>query len=289
MTALLDADVIVYKSIFPASTSVNWDGEVGGEIQMNNLPAAKKLAADIVKQWTLKAKKKRALLVFSDRSKPMASFRHLIHPSYKSKRPDEKPPMWAEVHDFLTVNWKSHFIKDLEGDDTMGILATVNPKYTMVTIDKDMTTLPARMVNPDKVDELGNGQIPRKIRVVEADRNWMFQTITGDTVDNYKGAPGAGDKRASLALAGLTNINEMYVSARNVFREQFDKPSMHSKFVHDDPDVEFVMNARCARILRGGDYNQKDHTVRLWHYDPELVTWIDPYYKVPEDIDHVVG
>ena len=288
MTALIDADVIVYRSIFPATTKVVW--EPGDEeMEMNNWPAAKEIALDLVDQWTKAAKKKRALLVFSDRTKEMASFRHLIHPLYKKNRVGEKPPMHNDLHDWLSEQFKSTYIKDLEGDDTMGLMATNDPKYTMVSIDKDMLTVPARLVNPDWKDPT-----PRKIGLREADYNWMYQTICGDTVDNFKGAPGAGPKRAAEALSGPTNVGALFTAAEQVFWDQSTKKSA-VKMVHRGDDLddygipyvthpleEFLMNARCARILRTGDYRQDEHKVKLWHPQKTKETWINPYVEIPE-------
>ena len=283
MTALIDADVIVYRAISVTTSEVDWDGD--GALPLHNLPAAKQIADMLVKDWTNMARKKKTLLVFSDRSKPLASFRHNVHPHYKGNRADEKPPMHNAIHDYLYDRYPSVFLKDFEGDDLMGLMATDSAAYTMVSIDKDMTTLPARLVNP-----MDKEPAPRKIGLREANYNWMFQTICGDTVDNFKGAPGVGKVGAEKALAGCENFGELSFAAARMFSEQSLKDSAYTKFVNwkdkergtPDPFSEFLMNARCARILRVGDYDKVKHLVKMWHPDPSNEWWANPYHEVPD-------
>ena len=285
MTALIDADVIVYRAISVAASSVDWDG--GGDMPLNNLPAAKKVADLLVRDWTLMAKEKQALLIFSDRTKPKASFRHHVHPFYKANRGGPKPPMHDEIHDYLYENYKSTHLRDCEGDDLMGILVTNDPKYVMVTIDKDMQTLPGRLVNP-----MDKNPTPKKTSAFEAEYNWMYQTIVGDQVDNFKGAPGAGPVAAMAALAGKIHADELYAAAMGVFSDQSHKTAPSKKFVKRDKDgmadwyQEFLMNARCARILRTGDYKrfEGEAMVRLWSPEESEIEWIDPHYSIEEAV-----
>ena len=274
MTALIDADILVYRAIAVTTSEVDWDGD--GDVPLHNLAAAKQIVDELVKSWTKMAKKKKHLLIVSDRTKTCASFRHNIHPFYKGNRGGEKPAMHDAIHDYLFDKYPSAFMKDFEGDDMMGIMATDDSKYVMVSIDKDMLTVPGKLVNPmDKEPHV------RKISLREANWNWMYQTIVGDTVDNFKGAPGAGPKAAEAALAGITNFGELVNAAVGVFTTQAAKMKCLDKFVQTDPFSEFLMNARCARILRYGDYDKKAHRVKLWHPDAGKESWVNPYFKEP--------
>jgi DNA polymerase-1 len=273
-TALIDADVIVYRALYPATSEVDWDG--AGTTPLNNLPAAKTVADNLIAEWAKKAGCKQLHLVFTDRTKAKASFRHHVHPYYKANRTGPKPAMHDDIFEYLH-KYPNSYLKDMEGDDLMGLMGTHTNKYTLVTVDKDMDTLPARVFNPDKDKK------PRKISLREANYNWMYQTIVGDAVDNFKGAPGAGPKAAERALAGITNFGELVNAAVGVFVTQLDKEKTRDKFVNKmDAFSEFLMNARCARILRTGDYDKANHKVKLWHPDPAKQSWINPYVKIDE-------
>lgn len=281
MTALIDADVVVYRAIAVMSAEVDWDG--GGEAPLLNFPGACQVADELIETWVKMSKQKKFMLIFTDRTHSHASFRHLVHPHYKANRGGEKPAMHDMMHNYLFDKYPAYFMKDLEGDDMMGIMATDDSKYVMVSIDKDMLTLPAKLVNPMDPDPK-----VRKISLREANYNWMYQTIVGDQVDNFKGAPGAGPKAAEAALAGITAFGKLWNAAMEVFVTQSAKPSQCEKFVTWDGErawgfTEFLLNARCARILRHGDYDKKSHRVKLWHPFPEKSVWIDPKYTPPEE------
>jgi len=90
----------------------------------------------------------------------------------------------------------------------------------------------------------------------------MKQVLTGDTVDNYKGCPGIGPKKADEflmpvheALLGLTveeHLAALWVTVTMVYESK--------GFTAEDA----LIQARCARILRHGDYNFTTEEVTLW-------------------------
>ena len=269
--ALIDADVLCYRAAAVSHNHVTWDDD--GEVLMENKPMVKEVVEDVVDKWAKAAKTKKHALVFSDRSQQ--TFRYDVCPIYKAKRPAEKPPLHDFVYDYL-LNAPHHqqiVFPGLEGDDTLGLMATGEngSRYVIVSIDKDMWTIPARVCNPDadrpKVEKLSK-------RV--ADYNWMYQTITGDVVDNYKGAPGAGDVRATKTLAMCKSLDHMWSQVVDVYQDQWEKPAFKKKFLTEDPFDEALMNARCARILRHGDYDYEADKVRLWHPDEGDEVWISP-------------
>ncbi|MQB00209.1 MAG: hypothetical protein GEU78_07945 [Actinobacteria bacterium] len=272
MIALIDADIICYRAAAVSVDTVDWgDGE--GPAVHANAKGAKEAADGLVANWLKKSGAKKALLVFSDRSAPKTSFRFHVCPTYKANRPDEKPPLHDEVLSHLKNKYQHVSLPGLEGDDTLGLMATGEDagKYIVVTIDKDLLTIPCRLFNPDKDDK------PQKLSVAAADYNWMYQTITGDTVDVYKGAPGAGPVKARAALALARGTPALWEAVLHVFVDQFDDPKWTPKFTCDNAFDEALMNARCARILRYGDYDYKTKKVRLWHPNPKEVEWISPF------------
>ena len=273
MIALIDADVICYRAASVAVDEVDW-GDGDGKSTMANRKSAFEVADRLVQAWTRAARCKRHLLVFSDRSAPKTSFRFHICPIYKSGRPEEKLPLHDEVLEYLQKTYRHVWYPGLEGDDTLGLLGTgpEGSKYVVVSIDKDMLTLPCRVVNPDHPKDK-----VRKLSLIVADYNWMFQTITGDRVDGYKGAPGAGPKKAAEVLALPKTLAGRWEAALRVYADQHDHKRWGDEFVTGSAFDEALMNARCARILRHGDYNDKTKQVRLWHPDLKEVEWINPF------------
>ena len=266
--ALIDADVIVYKAAAVSQSNIVWD-EGDEPVPALSPGAATQVADQLVAEWAKAAKCKSVLLVFSDRRQQW-TFRHGIYHDYKANRPAERPVLHDMVKEYLESKYPNTFLPGLEGDDTMGLMATGEGggKYVVVSIDKDMKTVPCRQVNPDDKDP-----VVRKIKAWEADYNWMFQTLTGDPVDNFKGCPMIGKVKAQAALVGAKTLEAMWSRVLETYDRAHSKRSLADKFhVNGDdmgPTELAIMNARCARILRDGDYNRKRNEVRLWW------TWID--------------
>ncbi len=281
MTALLDADILAYRAAHVGTTKFSWGGDDDDQDVQTNLPLAKDVAATMVRSWTKRAGDKVPLLIFSDRTYSGCTFRYRIHPHYKALRPAEKPPLHDDILAFLKATFSWRESPGLEGDDLMGLLATGEggSKYVIVSVDKDMTTIPARQHNPDKDDD----GVVRKPSLFAADYAWMMQTLTGDTVDNYKGCPGVGEKGAIKALAGCTNLDLMWDRTLVEYDKKFIHKTWGEKFIKPSAAAEALMNARVARILRFGDYHKGQ--VLLWspQGDYGYQDWIDAFVPEGED------
>jgi len=133
----------------------------------------------------------------------------------------------------------------LEGDDVLGLFMTGGqyPYPIMVAIDKDMRTIPGRL--------LVDGELV-VITEQEANMNWMLQALTGDVSDNYPGIKGCGPKTAAKVLAGAESLLEMWERVTAAYK----KAGLGF--------ADALLNARLARILRDGDYNHDTNVVRLW-------------------------
>jgi len=299
--ALIDGDIFCYRLAAAAQEEIDWDGD--GEATTNlSQEQARDTAFKLVKTWTKMAKCKRTLLVFSDRSNEKASFRFNVHPHYKANRTAERPMLHDYVKTCLENEFPNKFLPGLEGDDTMGIIATGEDglKYTMVTMDKDMLTVPGRICwlrskpAPMGAKAEDHWKIERmgRIQPDEADYHWMFQTVMGDSVDNFKGAPGIGAKKAETFISRFAGLEKNIDGALAAFRASTKLSRYHDLWVHEaainqkDPAViadaiyqEFLMNARCARILRAGEYaihsgsTGRTPMVKLWHPEAPKETW----------------
>jgi len=297
--ALIDGDIFCYRLAAAAQEEIDWDGD--GDTMTNlSKDQARDTAFKLVKTWTKIAKCKRSLIVFSDRTRDKAAFRYGIHPAYKANRTSERPLLHDYVKDCLENEFPNKFLPGLEGDDAMGIIATGDDglKYTMVTMDKDMLTVPGRVcllksvAAPAGAQPEAHWKIERMGRIdpQEADYHWMFQTVMGDAVDNFKGAPGIGEKKTHNFISRFAGLDANVNGALAAFRASTKLTRYHSLWAHqravdsDDPAQasdaifdEFLMNARCARILRHGDYlfTPRGPRVKLWHPEYDQVEWIN--------------
>jgi len=168
------------------------------------------------------------------------NYRKEVAPYYKENRTKVRKPMLLKfAKDYLFEKYNGKIEDVLEADDLLGILGSSSDEYVIWSEDKDLRTIPAMHLIDGKVVEIAEE---------EADYNFLYQTLVGDTTDNYKGCPSIGDKKARKILD-----NECTWDA---VKSAFAKQNL-SEFVA-------LENARLARILRDGEYNFETKEVKLW-------------------------
>jgi DNA polymerase-1 len=178
------------------------------------------------------------------------NWRKDVYPKYKLHRKKHRKPMgFVPLKEYMNKVYRCITYHNLEGDDVLGMLATCpEDKYTglkgdriVVSIDKDLKTIPGFHYNPDKPqDEI------YMVDPEQADYNHLFQTLTGDAVDGYPGCPGIGPKRAERLLEDSVSWDTVVGAYENAGLTAEDA----------------LVQARVARILRWGDYKRKE--VILW-------------------------
>lgn len=238
---LIDGDPIAYAAAAANETRVNWgDGEADVTFDVDAAVAQvdaeiEKIKADVGVQAV-----RVALSVATG-----VGWRRSVLPTYKSNRAAVAKPMaLQQCRDRLVSKWDAVTRPTLEADDILGIWATKASTDTriIVSIDKDMMQVPGQLYNP-------RHQAMVSITEEEADRFHLLQTLTGDTVDGYKGLPGCGPVKANKLLdafgASWATVVEAY----------------ETKGLTED---DALVQARVARICRASDYDFKTGTVRLW-------------------------
>lgn len=256
-TIIIDADILVYK----ASEAVQELFEVTTSEDENHIYRTigygdKKKAIDVIEKKIgdilAKTKANEIVLALSDSE---ANFRKDILPTYKGQRKSVKPILYSFLRDYLHKNYKVYERPTLEGDDILGILATsdkiIKGFKAVWSLDKDLSTIPCTYFHED-----AKGQITkRKVTEAEADWNFMYQTLLGDTTDGYKGCKNIGKAKATkiLGAVGEYSLEEMWQKVV----ETYEANNMTAQ--------ECLVQARCARILRVDDYDFKNKEVKLWN------------------------
>lgn len=246
-TLLIDADIPAYQASFRNEKTVDW-GE-GNVSKMVDYKAAEEQLDDIIQSYADELEADELIICLSD---PKQNFRKQLNPLYKSNRADtEKPELLMHLKGYLAEKHRSFIRPRLEADDIMGILATSNrfvkDDKIIVSADKDMRTIPAKVWNPMK-PEVGVLDISK----LNADRFLMWQTITGDATDGYPGCIGAGPKSQWAEAVLQADAEELWDIVL----------SAYEWFGHRPEDA--LMQARMAFILRSHAYFHKNKKVRLW-------------------------
>ena len=234
--ALIDGDIIAYKAAF-VSTDTFEDQEIFD-------PLAVKINVEMmVKEWSQLAKGIPIICLSDDDHR---YFRHTVYPAYKGNRSDkEKPKALSCAYDCLKENFNFVQYEGLEADDVMGVLAgsTELSDPVIVSIDKDMLTIPGKVLNPNKMRR------PVRVSKPAADRLMLKQALMGDSTDGYPGVPGIGPVKADKILNEHSDLRSAWQAVVETFGSEEDALTM----------------TRLARILRSDDYNIEKGEVRLWH------------------------
>jgi DNA polymerase-1 len=252
--ALIDGDILAYERAAAAEERYDWNGdgkpaqllkkepeEVFAEVEADLLGYRQKLGA------------RRLIVCLSD---PKVNWRKSVYPLYKSNRTAVvKPLLLMDVKQHMLDKLAAYVRPSLEADDVMGILSThpdiLPGEKCIVSIDKDMKTIPGLLFNPDKDDE------PRRISEQEADAWHLMQTLMGDTTDGYPGCPGIGPKRAQALLMVATDDWSKPEGAWAGVVAAFAKKNLNEQYA--------LTQARIARICRHTDYDYEKKEVILWN------------------------
>lgn len=177
------------------------------------------------------------------------NYRMGVDPNYKGHRKNRKPIVLAAVREAIT-EWSdvSTIVKaGLEADDVLGILHTgkLVGKSVICSGDKDLLTIPGTHYNPWQ--EYFGGVV--EVGEAEAERRFYHQTICGDRVDGYTGAPGWGDIKTGRLLQDAEEPSDLWQLTLSAF---------------DGDEEAAIQNARLARILRDGEFNYETGKPILW-------------------------
>jgi DNA polymerase-1 len=260
--ALIDGDLLAYSRASAAEERYDWNGDgKPSQVLKKDLSEVCLEVDRAIASYRRKLGATRAVVCLSDLTGNY--FRKAIYPFYKGNRVGVVKPL-------LLKDVKAHLIADgayvrpgLEADDVLGILAThptlLPGEKVIVSIDKDLATIPGLLFNPDKDDA------PRQISEIDADYFHLMQALTGDTTDGYPGCPGIGpvraskilddalDMRCALMRSDITRVQAMWLDVVRTYAKK------------KLPESYALTQARIARICRHTDYNFDTKEVILWN------------------------
>lgn len=245
-TLLIDADIVAYKvsSVNETVIDFNGDGDVAVDVDEQTV---RDHCDRLIGEYCDALKANKVIICLSD---PDHNFRKELDPTYKLARKEvRKPETLMLAKYYMADEYRSYQRPRLEADDVMGILATsdqiIGGKKIIVSEDKDMRTIPARVYNP-RQPQLG----VLDISPLDADRFHMYQTIMGDPTDGYPGCPGAGPKAAEDVL---------FEDRANLW-----DCVLHEYCSRGYTEDDAILQAQLANILRASDFNLKTKGIRLW-------------------------
>ena len=166
--------------------------------------------------------------------------------NYKSNRVPKKPQGYWKLISYLESVYPYERVSNLEADDVMGMAASRSPDNIIVSLDKDIFTVPGFVLNPNKMER------PEFNSEESANRNWLTQVLTGDLTDGYQGIRNVGPVKAKRILANVYSIEDMW--------EEVVTSYAFAGLTY----AEALLNARLARLLRDGEYDFETHKIRLW-------------------------
>lgn len=268
---LIDGDPYAYKAAIRAEKTTAWangihtahsDVKQAVETTAHEIEAlAKSLDAEVLFCW----------------SDPNTTyFRHELG-SYKESRKESIRPLCVkEIKQGLADKFHSLWLPNIEADDVLGIMATcpdIHAEYVpiVVSIDKDLKTIPSLFLNPDKM------QKPKEITKEEANLFFYSQAIAGDVTDGFTGAPGFGMGTARKLLEDRTRIlMKPHTISRGPRKGTVEM--RQEKVPEDDlwaivvscyesvglTEEDALMNARMARILTSELWDKEKQEVILW-------------------------
>jgi len=236
-TLLIDGDLYMYQACASLELEVDWGEDIWS--LACDVKDVKSMFEARLKQFTERLQTEEYVVCWTEGD----NFRKTIYPDYKGGRKKTRKPVgYRAAVDWAKLKFPSVSHTTLEADDVMGIIQSARRAPTcIVSDDKDLKTIPGRLYRP-RDDELLH------IKDQEADYNFLYQCLVGDTTDGYNGCPKIGPKTAPKILGNHPSWEQVAIAYQKagLTREQA------------------IQQSRCARILRAVDWNFETQTINLW-------------------------
>lgn len=239
MKCLIDGDIILYR--------------VGFTTQDTDFGIARWRANETISNILSYTNAKEFEVWLSDDT--TNSWRYQIYPEYKQNRTQEKPKHYEALKEYLVTEWEARIAHNQEADDALGIAQRYcidtylmhkdDPEFggspfdtIIASIDKDLLQVPGNHFNFVKNSFC-------EISPEEGLKNFYTQVLMGDRVDNIKGCPGIGEKKAFQALLGLSTGPDMYTKVVEVYLKQY---ALKEPLRSEDQVIDYLV--KTAQVLK---------------------------------------
>lgn len=116
---------------------------------------------------------------------------------YKGNRTQPKPHWYQAIRDYLVAKYNAQIVDGMEADDAISIAATSKPDAIIVSRDKDLEQVPARLF---KYACGKQKEYFQPVNELTCMYRFLTQVIIGDSTDNYPGLPNHGAVAANKIL-----------------------------------------------------------------------------------------
>lgn len=179
------------------------------------------------------------------------TFRMVYNPDYKKDRFTKiRPAGYKVLRSWMEERFSVPDPGDLEADDMIGIRNSVedpNVFPIVVSVDKDMETIPCNLVNPQKLQD-GLKTIEQE----DALRNFWTQVLMGDAADSYPGCKKVGPVTAKKLLKGtaLEDIPELVYDTYMKYGHPVEDiyKNMHMAWIKQNIELETKIFNMMAKI-----------------------------------------
>lgn len=246
MNLIFDADMLLFVSLLECEKAIHWSNDIW-TLHCDMREACvyyDNFVTDLTEKVLNHYKYDGDYMLFMCLTdKEHDNFRNVeIFADYKANRKGKRRPVcFNQMREWIRDNYISYMEPHLEADDCAGLLAhEVKGDYILISGDKDFRSISGKFYDfmRDKYFQTSDE---------DADKFHLYQTILGDSTDNYKGAPGFGEVKAKRILDELGYTWETVLKA------------------YRGNEQEALKNARLAYILhKEGDYDWKTGSIKLW-------------------------
>lgn len=195
---LLDTDMIIFRFASRNEFVLNFNEEHTGYLYIYKednpnmfIHSNLELAKEEIKQYLKQIEEETGLFVVNAISSK-SNFRKDFYKEYKANRTGRRPSILEKLREYVIDNFPSIQKEGYEADDLLGIFG-MNHNAIISSGDKDMLQIPCDQYNWDTKEFF-------TISENDAIRFYYKQILLGDSVDNYKGLTGVGDKKAEKIL-----------------------------------------------------------------------------------------
>jgi len=237
---LFDADMLLFVSCLGVEKPIDWgDGLWTLSCDFNEASAefsemTANLIAKVLDHYKYEGRYE-ILMCLTD----VANFRKELLPEYKANRKGTRRPIcFTPMREWIHKTFPTLQLPRLEADDCIGL--SISDDCIIISGDKDMRCLPASFYDFKRNEYFETTE-------EEADYWHYYQTIVGDTADNYKGAAGYGPVKTKRLLDTKGATWDTVLSA----------------FGNDEDTA--LLSAQVAHILRPGEYDLETGKVKLWN------------------------